>query len=132
LRIEKELNKIKQKDRLGFEQEFNEIVQMRKEKLIKLKRCVGVDALSEKETGEIVKRRDEMGKKEVERRREEALNRTRKVVDYGLPVYHRGIINKQPLWEEQTRDFFDQKNRLIRKFRESVTRIVIQIRAEKR
>lgn len=132
VRIEYELNRAKRKDRLRFEDEFEAIVQMRKEKLIKLKRCIGVDALDKTHIERIMTRRNQFQAKELERVREECLNRTEKVTDQGLPVYHQRIVNKQPHWEEQTADFFDQKNRLIRKFRESVTKIVIQIRAEKR
>lgn len=132
VRIEHELNRTKRKDRLRFEEEFEAIVQMRKEKLIKLKRCIGVNALDEAHVERILARRKRLEEKERERGREECLNRTRKVTDEGLPVYYQGLVNKQPDWEEQTGDFFDQKNRLIRKFRESVTKIVIQIRAEKR
>jgi hypothetical protein len=132
LQIEKELNKTKRNDKLKFEEEFEQIVLLKKEKLIKLKRCVGVESLDSDQKVCIQERRERLKEKEVLRAREECINRTVKENDTGLPVYHQRILNKQLIWEEETKDFFDQKNRLIKKFRENVTKIVIRIRAQKR
>lgn len=132
LQIERDLNSIKRNEKLSFEEEFEEITLMRKEKMIKLKRCVGVEALDNLRRQLIVEKREKMAERELLKEREEAISRTRKENDIGLPEYHQKIFNKQLLWEEETRDFFDQKNRLVQKFRESVTKIVIRIRAQKR
>ena len=132
LELEYSLIQEKVKMGTGFDREYGEIKIMKKEKLIRLRRCVGVESLDAETVAGIEQRREEILAKEEQRKRQECRNRTELLSDRGLPVYFKGVRNKKPNWEEASGDFFSQKNSLMQRFRNTVTRIIIQIRTQKR
>jgi hypothetical protein len=115
-----------------FFAKFNEIMQIDKDKDIRMFRCIGDPDFSKEQNSNVENERLEYNTNQNNEIEYNGTHRFEKILDYDLPIYEAVMPYYKSSWNTFKNDALKMRKLRLKKFMKCATKIVMRLRADKR